>query len=306
MNDSVATPVIWIGIATRQRPDRLANLLASISKLSPSPCPVRVVVVDNDRVPSARDVVARFGSLDVHYVHEPRAGIPIARNRALAVAGDGDLLAFIDDDEVAEKNWLKALHAALVRHDADAVVGPVVTVPPPGMQHWVLASGFFDSETHPEGSRLTTGATNNALVKVSSLRSRGLTFDEDFPLLGGTDSWLFSQLAERGGDIRWTEDAKVFEGIPASRVRSQWLLRRAFRAGYAPSRRRLRSHRGLRTLAIELSRSAYRTIDGLRLLCLSPLRGRSAALRGGQRVAAALGTLWAISGGRFREYRTPD
>ena len=64
-----------------------------------------LVVVDNFSDAGERETVAlhQDGEVPVLYVHEPRAGIPAARNAALEAAKSisPDWIAFIDDDEVA-------------------------------------------------------------------------------------------------------------------------------------------------------------------------------------------------------------
>ncbi len=46
------------------------------------------------------------GNWPVEYVAEPERGIARARNRAVAACADVDFVAFIDDDEVPEPDWL--------------------------------------------------------------------------------------------------------------------------------------------------------------------------------------------------------
>jgi GT2 family glycosyltransferase len=69
-----------------------------------------IVVVDNAPPNQAtRDLVTgRYPS--VRYVMEPVQGLDFARNRALASA-TGDVVAFLDDDAVAEAGWAAAILA---------------------------------------------------------------------------------------------------------------------------------------------------------------------------------------------------
>jgi GT2 family glycosyltransferase len=66
-----------------------------------------ILVVDNSTSDdSTRQVVAAFDG--VRYVHEPIPGLDTARNRALLEAS-GDLVALLDDDVVADADWLLGL-----------------------------------------------------------------------------------------------------------------------------------------------------------------------------------------------------
>src|SRR5207244_1463324 len=87
---------------------------------------LRIIVADNDEEPSARTLIARTAAeldVPVSYVHAPARNISVARNACLQQAG-GDWLAFIDDDEIADPDWLAALLAEAERAGWDAVLGP--------------------------------------------------------------------------------------------------------------------------------------------------------------------------------------
>ena len=99
---------IDICVCTYRRP-ALEETLHSIGMLNvPDGAAVRVIVADNDAVPSARDLVYRMASLlpfNVSYVHCPASNISLARNACLETA-TGDLMAFVDDDETVSPDWL--------------------------------------------------------------------------------------------------------------------------------------------------------------------------------------------------------
>lgn len=103
-------------ICTRERPDDLVRALTALTAIEP---PIRVLVIDNCPSTNAtRDVALRFPG--VRYVMEPKKGLDNARNRALAEAEE-DIVAFIDDDAVADRYWL----AQILRGFADPEVACV-------------------------------------------------------------------------------------------------------------------------------------------------------------------------------------
>ena len=98
-------PRISVVICTRDRADRLEACLAGVSRQDyPS---YDVIVVDNaPRTDVVRNLVADGpGRREWRYVLEPRPGLSWARNAGCALA-DGDIVAFLDDDETPDEYWL--------------------------------------------------------------------------------------------------------------------------------------------------------------------------------------------------------
>ncbi len=126
-----AVPSLTIAICTRNRPEGVQRLLASLSRLTvPSDAcadrsPMEILVVDN--APSddrTRDLVSQCP--EVSYVREPQPGLNFARNRALREAR-GELLAFLDDDVVVDRGWLEGLCDAWnTNRDGAAFTGQVL------------------------------------------------------------------------------------------------------------------------------------------------------------------------------------
>jgi glycosyltransferase involved in cell wall biosynthesis len=112
---------VSVVIATRNRAESLRDTLASLTRQSRRPD--EVVVVDNASSDHTRDIALKFvDSLNLKYVYEAKRGIPYARNAGIQNAG-GDIIAFIDDDCVADENWLKNLEIPFVKDPHIGVVG---------------------------------------------------------------------------------------------------------------------------------------------------------------------------------------
>lgn len=268
---------------------------------------VEVLVVDNDPRGGARRTLDDLElGLAVRYVHEPRLGIPFARNRALDETEGVDHIAFVDDDEFVEPRWLVALHDTLVRHDADAATGAVICELPADTPEWVRRGGFLEPPSLADGELRSWAATNNVLVRRAALVERGLRFDEARPLFGGTDRWLFRDLTGRGGTIRWSQQALVHEVVPASRTTAWWLARRAFRIGigFAMEQRRTGSLPGAVRASLRAAGGQCRY--AVRHLLLTRREGRASALRALRSVAQATGRVCGLFGMSFAEYRNVD
>ncbi len=116
-------PTITAVVCTRERPQELRRCLDSlVTQAYPR---FRVLVVDNAPTSDATErIVGRYP--DVGYLVEPRPGLSRARNAAVAVA-PGEILAWTDDDVVADPHWLAEVARALADHpDADVVAGAIL------------------------------------------------------------------------------------------------------------------------------------------------------------------------------------
>lgn len=228
---------VCICVATYRRPEGLAKLLDSLGKLEfnhlvPA---VEVIVVDNAASREAGPICAdarNSAGWPIRYVHEPRRGIPYARNRALdAVLPEADFVAFIDDDETADPQWLQQLLRVQKTYEADIVAGAVVPCfdqPPPA---WSRQGDFFGLPRYATGTRVNFAYTNNALFRAKMLRDESARFNEQMALIGGSDTYLSKSLHQKGYHIVYANEAIVFDHLPPSRVCLRWLLQRAYRYG---------------------------------------------------------------------------
>lgn len=199
----------------------------------------RVIVADNDHEPSARERVeaALRGRVDFQYLHAPARNIAVARNACLDAA-TADYVAWIDDDEVADPDWLERLISALGAGQAGAVFGPVQAVYPPDAPSWAAAADLHSTRAVETRKGVDTGYTSNALVRRAVIGDR--RFDPDLGRSGGEDTDFFTGLHAGGARFVAATDAVVREAVTEDRLRLDWLLRRAFRSGQTHARRHLR------------------------------------------------------------------
>lgn len=230
---------ICVCICTFKRPKMLASLLEMLRDQSTGDLfTYSIAVVDNDGEETARDVVgrARQGSdRSIVYAVEPEQNISLARNMALKV-GEGDYLAWLDDDEFPGRTWLAELHAAARRYDVDGVLGPVLPhfeTPPPS---WVVKGRACERETFPTGTRLVNPRdmrTGNFLLGRAAIRETGILFDPRYGRTGGEDVDFFRRMIEAGRSFVWSNEAAVHETVPPSRLKSSYFLKRALLRGVA-------------------------------------------------------------------------
>lgn len=252
VRDSAA---VTIAVATFHRNAQLAALLPQLAVQAAQVTPAaEILIIDNDPAAGAADVVA--GAQLARYVHEPLPGLAAVRNRALAECRTR-LLVFIDDDETPEDGWLSELLAAWQRWDCAAVAGPVLSRFESEPAAWLRATGVFDRSRPKSGTMLQTRGAGNLLLDLDRVRAAALHFDERFALTGGEDTMFTRCLTHRGETLRWCDEAVAVETVPADRIQTGWVFRRAFRAGTITSRVELGlAGDGARTLIVRVSLAA--------------------------------------------------
>jgi succinoglycan biosynthesis protein ExoM len=297
---------ISVCVATCQRPVGLGALLAALEALDiPAGFALQVVIVDNDPGGSARSVcdeVAARHAYPLHYVIEKNRGIPFARNAALAVAlSNSDFVAFIDDDETPEPDWLSELLRVQESCEADVVTGPCLPrflEPPPS---WVVEGGFHERPRYPTGTQCHVAYTNNVLVRTTVFKGVDRYFDESMALNGGDDVEFFSRVDRAGFRIVWADNAIVHESVPASRSTVGWLVRRGFRVGTSSAWVQS-NHRSSSAFQL-LAHGLFCMAKGTGLALLLPLRGRAVAARGLRLFSYGVGRIAGSSGYLHQEYR---
>ncbi|MFC1654069.1 glycosyltransferase family 2 protein [Patescibacteria group bacterium] len=112
---------ITLAIVTKDRTKKLSRCLKSISNQEVSPD--QLVIIDNDPNASAKKIVDRNKSLpQTKYYLCTDQGVPKARNMALKLCKT-EILAFVDDDCVLDKNWIKQCFVGFKNKKTDFVVG---------------------------------------------------------------------------------------------------------------------------------------------------------------------------------------
>ena len=232
------TKHITICICTYKRSELLRQLLTSLERqITEGLFDYSVVIVDNDKAGLAAPVAelcARQSNIRMSYYLEPEQNIAIARNKAVDSA-KGDFVAFIDDDEFPDENWLLNLYKALHQFRADGVLGPVKpcfeTEPPP----WIIRGKLCERESFQTGATIQNPKhtrTGNVLLD-RKIFDKGSLFDPLFGKTGGEDVDFFRRMIQKGNTFVWCNEACVHEVIPPQRLKRSFFLKRALLRGVA-------------------------------------------------------------------------
>jgi succinoglycan biosynthesis protein ExoM len=231
-------PEITICVCTRRRREQLLKLLQAVSSLERGQLTFDIVVCENDDLPTAKSVVDEWrlaNSVAIKYVQQAVPNISLSRNAAIDCA-TGKWIAMIDDDEWPASDWLLQMYSCAVKHEADAIFGPVMQIFERRPLEWIAIQANFKPIIAPTGTAVqwNMAATGNALIRRQLLLNEvgAGNFDPRYGNSGGEDTALFARMIVRDRmKVVWCAEAVCYETVPPDRCTVNWLVRRALRSG---------------------------------------------------------------------------
>jgi GT2 family glycosyltransferase len=185
-------PAVSVVISTFNRSRFLAGSLEGFARQRvSSSVAFEVIVVDNNSSDDTEAVVRRLASEfpgRYRYLFEPRQGVSHGRNRGIRAAL-APIVAFTDDDNVAEPDWIATLLAAFDRHpEVAAVGGRVLPEWPSAPPTWLDRRHWAPLAILDYGDRgFTTSSADPRCLLTANLAVRRKVFSEigefspDFP-----------------------------------------------------------------------------------------------------------------------------
>jgi len=240
-------PTLTVAFCTFKRANRLEKLVAAL-RMQSCPVPFEILAVNNNSPDNTLEVLEnlqRQPGVPLRVVTETAPGIVPARNRALAVTLDRDILVFIDDDELPQAGLLKAAYDAIVNEGAECAGGRVemdfmTTQRPTWLGDELL--GFLAAVDHGSKAFWITSDetpiwTANVAYDMRLFRNDPtLRFDARFnregaDIGGGEDAAMLQKMLTQKIRIRYRPDMAVIHAVEAWRLRRSYFLRLHYRAG---------------------------------------------------------------------------
>jgi len=283
---NVASPAVRVtaAICTHNRPEVLRRAIRSL--MDQEHAPWEILVIDNAPAGDACRVLVEHEFPSVRYVLEAVPGLDFARNRALREAS-GEVVAFLDDDAVAERSWVAATKRAFAASPTLGACTGCVTALGSGSEGERLfeANGGFARGTIP--IRLPRDAEAHALGRYAPLIAWSISVGSGCSMavrrkavlgLGGFDEALDLGAYLPGGgdlDILWR------------------LLDAGAEVLYDPSVRARHEHRADRDAAARQIFGHNRALIAWLTKCVGRARGR-------KRIGIMAFLLWRLAKPGFR------
>lgn len=115
---------VSVVVCTKDQSDNLRSCIDSLSALNYHS--YEVIVVDSSTAPSRFFNEQICKKVGFRYVYEPKKGLCVARNRGLLEAR-GEIVAFTDDDCIADRFWLEELAGNFNQQDVACCTGRTVS-----------------------------------------------------------------------------------------------------------------------------------------------------------------------------------
>ncbi|UXN61148.1 glycosyltransferase family 2 protein [Phyllobacterium zundukense] len=305
---------VVVTLPTFKRPEHLLKTLASL-KAQVTTRRFAVIVMENEteKREGAKAAKPLFES------GEHRGLLIIAHDRgncnaynagwltALKAFPNFTSLLVIDDDEIADPNWLENMCKTRETYGVDFVGGPQLPVfAKPEHTKWSTHPVFSPHHTRT-GRVPIIYSSGNLLVGRNVLETMPFPFlDLAFNFMGGGDSDFISRSVVKGFTVAWCAEAPVYETIPARRVEADWIRARALRNGVISTLIEKRKRGG------EPFGGAKTVLKSLALLAVSPLRAVIKVMQTGSlsigtyQIYVGVGRVLAEFGYSNEQYRQPE
>jgi glucosyl-dolichyl phosphate glucuronosyltransferase len=225
-------------ICTRNRATYLAQAIRSLAEQDITPrSDYEIIVVDNGSTDATRAVVTELVREIpcLRYIHEPNEGLSAARNRGVKEAL-APIVAFLDDDALAVKEWLGALLRAFsVEPQPVCVGGPVEPwweVPKPrwfpdgligchNRNHGDVARWYNYPAEQPVGCNMAF--LKQRVQQVGGFNALLQKYNDETELL--------SRLVEANGRMFYEPRARVRHLFAKERFHLGWQIKRHYQEG---------------------------------------------------------------------------
>ena len=263
-----------------ERYDAFCDAVDSVLSQTYDPVELVVVVDSNDEI--YEKAVNKYGNRDDVVIHNNKENVGNLEsvNKGVEIA-TGDIIANIDDDASADRNWVSELVSIYQEKDALAVGGRIEPDWVAGKADYIPEEFYWLIGATHRGFREDAGTVRNTFgsnlsfrrevfLELGGFKTEVGDEDRDRKLQGGETELCARLHKEYGERLYYTPDALVYHKIFNYRTKRKWLVKRAFWQGF--------SKRGMEVLVPESSSEEWGFLSDL-LLRFIPSRFKNIVYR---------------------------
>jgi glycosyltransferase involved in cell wall biosynthesis len=235
-------PEISVAVCTYNRADVLPKCLESLVNQTVDKELFEVLIIDNNSTDGTKEIATDFckENLNFRYIFEEKQGLSHARNRAVDEA-KGKYIAYIDDDAIADKEWLQSIFDCFSQTNADVVGGPVFHFVNAEKQPIFYNKEWFSFNPGNERKRMMPPGFNFGFLGGNTCFKKSL-FDEfgkyltELGMVGGKqrmgeDSEMGYRLLKAGKVFYYEPKMKIDHQLRLKNVTLKGILKRSYDTG---------------------------------------------------------------------------
>jgi glucosyl-dolichyl phosphate glucuronosyltransferase len=239
--------IISVIIATHNRCESLKDTLDSLLvQEAIASFDYEILVIDNNSKDKTKETVElyihKFGG-KLRYLLETKQGKSFALNLAIKEAR-GEIIAFTDDDAVADKNWLVNIGKCYLEYNFNVIGGKVLPLYPGNAPKWIidnkyLLSGPVPIHDYGNNTKIYDVKTMfpflgaNMAIKKDCFNRYSLFRTDLGPgtKMRGEDTELFKRFIKNGEIIYYCGEALIWHKVDAKRANYKYIAKWQFSLG---------------------------------------------------------------------------
>lgn len=262
------TPTLSIAVCTYNRADVLPKCLESLVDQTTTPELFEVLIIDNNSTDETKKIALDFCGKNTNfkYIFEEKQGLSQARNRAIDEA-KGEFLAYIDDDAIADREWVKNILDA-IKTDSSMVAfgGPIYpwynSEKPKWFKDEFGLHSLGDKHLQLSLQNYPFGLSGSNMIFKKEILNKYHGFSAEYGMNGGKiafgeESFLFNKMLKNNENIQYFPEIFVHHLVSDKSYSLKEAFKRSIQNGKA-----IAQIRGSKLLSIDF-------IKKFSMFCLS-------------------------------------
>ena len=229
---------ISVIVCTYNRPELFELCLNSLTSQTVKQKNFEIIVIDNYGSKTTKKIVNKYKDKDIKYYIEKKTGLSFARNTGYKKAKN-KYVAYIDDDAIAEKDWVENIIKFINTHPKVKIFGgpyerySLVSIP-----SWI-PDKFGNNKLSNKEKKLNpkkewlTGS--NIIIEKNLLDNLG-GFNTNFGMKGkkigyGEETELQTRILDMGIDMYYSPKIKVKHLFDQRKHNLKWMIKNTYISG---------------------------------------------------------------------------
>ena len=233
-----------IAVCTYNRSDVLPKCLESLVDQTADSELFEVLIIDNNSTDDTKKITKDFCGKhhNFRYVFEEKQGLSHARNRAI-VEARGEYLAYIDDDAIADKDWIKNILAVIKRDSSIVAFGGSIypwynSKKPKWFQDEFEIFSLGEQIFQLNEQNRSFGLNGSNMIFKKEILNKYNGFSAEYGMNGdkiafGEESLLFNKMLKNNENIQYFPDIKVLHLVSNKKYSLKYVFQKSLQNGKA-------------------------------------------------------------------------